>query len=154
MKAESNEKNASAVPIEGGETNTKSETAKLADTAKSDNPATASVVDSCNDKRTEEGRESKRNLNPGEKQGGKPAEKMELKNLSGTALVDGKTIAVSEPKRDYYGTTIDKSRKQHHITFRDIISGQQIADVKEVESFKEFNVLSESVNAQCDCSLL
>ncbi len=74
------------------------------------------------------------------------------KGTAGTE--NSKLIAVGEPKKDFYGTTIDKSKKQHHITFRDVVSGQQIADVKEVESYKEFNVLSDAVNAQCTCSLL
>lgn len=156
MKAESNDKSATsnAAPAEGAETNAKTEITRPADTAKSDLPATASQADLCNEKRTEEGTGSKGNLSPAERTAGRPGEKVELKNVTGASLADGKTIAVNEPKRDFFGTTIDKSKKQHHITFRDIVSGQQLADVKEVESYKEFNVLSESVNTQCDCALL
>jgi len=54
-------------------------------------------------------------------------------------------------KKDYYGTLIDKVTKQHHITFRDIVAGKQIADIKEVESYKEYNAFEEQINPQCKC---
>lgn len=57
-------------------------------------------------------------------------------------------------KHDYFGHTVIKGQKQHKITFRDIISGQRIADVKEVESYKEYNVLTTDSSAQCSCKLL
>lgn len=59
----------------------------------------------------------------------------------------------NEPKKDFFGTDIDKEKKRHHITFRDI-TGKELVDIKEVESWKEYNVLNETVNAQCSCLVL
>eukprot|EP00831_Metopus_contortus_P069400 TRINITY_DN6237_c0_g1_i5.p1 TRINITY_DN6237_c0_g1~~TRINITY_DN6237_c0_g1_i5.p1 ORF type:complete len:158 (+),score=37.03 TRINITY_DN6237_c0_g1_i5:105-578(+) len=56
-------------------------------------------------------------------------------------------------KKDFFGTKIEKDGKRHHISFRDIM-GESIADVKEVESYKEFNQLVEETPPQCSCLLI
>ena len=79
----------------------------------------------------------------------------ETQKLKETATnITSLTHQPGESKKDYFGTKIDKAKRQHHITFRDIVSGQQIADVKEVESYKEFNMLAEAESPQCSCLLL
>ena len=90
---------------------------------------------------------------PNSKREGKPVESQKKPSLESKGDLI-KTLALGEQKKDYYGTSIDKAKKQHHITFRDVVRGQAIADIKEVESFKEFNVLIETNNAQCSCCVL
>ena len=50
----------------------------------------------------------------------------------------------------------DKSRdsSSQHIKFRDMIQGQKIAEVQFVESYKEFNVLSDDPKDCASCILL
>ena len=65
-----------------------------------------------------------------------------------------------EPKRDFFGSIIDKEKKQQHIVFRDILAGKQVADINEVESYKEYNAMDydeveeELPPPKCKCEIL
>eukprot|EP00826_Nyctotherus_ovalis_P063259 TRINITY_DN9261_c0_g2_i2.p2 TRINITY_DN9261_c0_g2~~TRINITY_DN9261_c0_g2_i2.p2 ORF type:complete len:126 (+),score=22.55 TRINITY_DN9261_c0_g2_i2:42-419(+) len=62
--------------------------------------------------------------------------------------------AVPKIKRDRYGTEISKARKLHRVTFRDVITGKNLADVKEVESYKAYNVLNEGKKEDGICYIV
>ncbi len=63
--------------------------------------------------------------------------------------------AKKRPRADRRGNAIDRGRKGHRITFRDEIRGEQIAEVIEVDSYKQFNLLAEEANTVgCTCAIL
>ena len=62
--------------------------------------------------------------------------------------------ALRNNKKDHYGNVIAKGQKVHKISFRDTLGGQQIADIVEVESYKEFNVMSDVEGPKCSCAVL
>ena len=56
-------------------------------------------------------------------------------------------------RKDRYGSVI-VSNKKHKVCFRDSIQpGQAVADIKMVESYKEYNVLKEEGGCGCGCLL-
>ena len=57
-------------------------------------------------------------------------------------------------RKDRKGITIDRGKRIHHIMFRDELAGKKIADVKEVESYKSYNLLIEESTTGCSCVLL
>lgn len=59
-------------------------------------------------------------------------------------------------RKDRNGTAISHGSKSHHIRFRDEAGGMRVADVKEVESYKDFNRFAEEVpaTASCTCVLM
>ena len=68
------------------------------------------------------------------------------------------SVNKSEPKRDYYGTIIDKEKHQQHVVFRDIVPGMAVADIREVECYKQYNLMEdepeEIIEPKCNCKLL
>ena len=57
-------------------------------------------------------------------------------------------------RKDSRGIAIDKLKKGHHIAFRDFATGKSIAEVKDVESYKDYNRLNEEPTSGCSCLLL
>ena len=63
-------------------------------------------------------------------------------------------------RKDHMGNVIKKKAKNVHITFRDSVGGCNLADVKEVESYKEYNVLADNTTpppptgCSCCCVIL
>jgi hypothetical protein len=64
------------------------------------------------------------------------------------------SFSVSKAKRDRYGNEIDKSKKLQHISFIDLITGKNLADIKEVESYKEYNVLDGEKSEKSFCVII
>ncbi len=60
----------------------------------------------------------------------------------------------SSLRKDRMGKPIDKGGKKHRVTFRDAITGGNVADINEVESYKKYNILSEEKVTGCGCVLL
>ena len=61
----------------------------------------------------------------------------------------------STKRKDRNGEIIDKKSKRHRITFRDEITGEQVADVVEVSSYKKYNNTSSNVDTvRCDCRII
>ena len=63
-----------------------------------------------------------------------------------------------DSKRDYFGNIIDKTNKEQHISFRDVVTGKELTDIKEVESYKVYNamdgeVVEEPIQPKCECVL-
>ena len=56
-------------------------------------------------------------------------------------------------RKDRFGTLIGGTKKQR-VVFRDSIAGHKVSDIKEVESYKDYNVLKEADKASCSCALL
>ena len=57
-------------------------------------------------------------------------------------------------RKDRTGKVIERGSKKHHISFRDIIKGGNVADVNEVESYKQYNMDEEEKTTVCGCALL
>ena len=57
-------------------------------------------------------------------------------------------------RRDRRGRSIDKTRKRYHVTFRDNIMGNDVADVNEVESYKKYNKTWQEDKNECRCLVL
>ena len=57
-------------------------------------------------------------------------------------------------RKDCRGVTIDHGKKMQRICFRDETKGKELADVIEVESYKDYNKLAEEEVTSCACSLL
>ena len=57
---------------------------------------------------------------------------------------------------DYFGKAINRKKKDYHVTFRDIVDGCCLFDVKEVESYKELNVViiyKKEQPSPCSCTI-
>ncbi len=59
-----------------------------------------------------------------------------------------------EARKDRFGTRIDKDKKKHRISFRDNVNAGRLADVHEVESYRQYNVLVDTTTTGCTCHLL
>lgn len=57
-------------------------------------------------------------------------------------------------RKDRTGKIIIRGSKKHHISFRDSITGGEICDVQEVESYKDYNLLVDDKTSTCSCVLL
>ena len=57
-------------------------------------------------------------------------------------------------RKDFSGIRIDRFARLHHISFRDAISGQQIEQINEVESYKEHNKIMEETVSTCTCTIV
>ena len=78
-------------------------------------------------------------------------ENPELEYTQLTALNESNSIK----RKDRNGENIDKRSKKHRITFRDEITGEQVADVVEVTSYKKYNNTSSNVDTiRCSCWIL
>ena len=64
------------------------------------------------------------------------------------------SAAEGRGRRDRFGTRIEKEQKRHRITFRDNVNAGKLADVHEVESYRQYNVLVETTTTGCQCRLL
>ena len=60
---------------------------------------------------------------------------------------------IKTPRKDRFGRVIDRKAKAYHVSFRDTVSKEQVADVNEVESYKKYNSEAKSTT-QCSCNLL
>ena len=62
---------------------------------------------------------------------------------------------VHSGRKDRMGNSIEKMVKRHHVSFKDEIMGENLADVKEVDSYKKYNHDSdEEETKRCRCLLL
>ena len=58
-------------------------------------------------------------------------------------------------RKDRNGAVIEKASKSHHITFRDLATGKELADIRVVECYKTYNrVDEEAETTTCSCVLL
>ena len=57
-------------------------------------------------------------------------------------------------RRDRRGELIDKKAKKHHITFKDDVTGEQVAEITEVISYKKHYYYSDDRVEECSCRIL
>jgi hypothetical protein len=64
---------------------------------------------------------------------------------SNTNMINNKDNNSSSIKKrfDYKGIEIQKQNKNYHISFKDKITKRRLAEIVEVESFKEYNLTEE-----------
>ena len=77
--------------------------------------------------------------------------KSPAQNLPGI-MVDSKNC--KKPRKDLYGNEISRNRRIHRVSFRDELPNQCVEDILYVQSFGEFNVLTEETKGGCACKIM